>query len=363
MNDVHGKPIDHRIRWLAELAERHGESYRSPEGMLARTRYQSRHPTAIAVLKCMDGRINIPFATETPVGILMPFRNLGGQFDLGWPHLGEVLTQYVMERIHEGRQVVFLVTYHFSRGEPRRGCAGFGYDQTAAIAHTQAIRQQISTIFGEGHGTVYPLVCGFETDEDALIIHGQDGRKLDMAAVTDTDLLQLTHELGALLPDMPEKMRADLLPLLEGNVRHIAKVRAQAQQGERLLDIEHREWMICLGRGFDFLHTPNLALIVGPYSPQLAEPIVRAAGIIEANMAAGRIPDDGFLVLSSVPYESIGVDQARAAMKASFLSRFARQVIAEAHPALAKKMVSRTATLDWHARRLSWLSDQSANSS
>ncbi len=356
MNDVHSKPIDHRIRWLAELAERHGEAYRSPEAMLARTRYQSQHPTAIAVLKCMDGRINIPFATETPVGILMPFRNLGGQFDLGWPHLGEVLTQYVMERIHEGRQVLFLVTYHFSRGERRRGCAGFDYDQTAAIAHTQSIHRQISTIFGAGHGTVYPLVCGFETDEDALIIHGVDGQELDMAAWTDADSSQLTDRLGALLPDMPERMRADLLPLLEGNVRHVNKVRAQALRGERQLDIEHREWMICLGRGFDFLHTPNLALIVGPYSPQLAEPIIRAAGIIEANMAAGRIPDDGFLVLSSVPYESIGVDQARAAIKASFLSGFARQVIAEAHPVLAKKMMSRTATLDWHARRLNWRS-------
>jgi hypothetical protein len=42
-------------------------------------------------------------------------------------------------------------------------------------------------------------------------------------------------------------------------------------------------------------------------------------------------------------------------MKALFLSRFAQQVIGEAYPALAAKMVSRTAVLDWHGRRLSWL--------
>ena len=72
-------------------------------------------------------------------------------------------------------------------------------------------------------------------------------------------------------------------------------------------------------------------------------------------MAAGRIPDDGFLLLSSVPYESIGVDRARAELKASFLSQFARQVIAAAHPELAGKMISKAAVLDWHARRLSWL--------
>ena len=101
MNDVHSKPIEARIDWLSALAARHGEDYRSPEAMLARARYQSQHPTAIAVLKCMDGRINIPVATGTPIGLLMPFRNLGGRFDLGWPHLGEVVTQYVMDRVHE----------------------------------------------------------------------------------------------------------------------------------------------------------------------------------------------------------------------------------------------------------------------
>ena len=363
MNDVHSKPIAQRIAWLRDLAERHGEAYRSPEAMLARTRYQSRHPTAIAVLKCMDGRINIPVATGTPVGILMPFRNLGGRFDLGWPHLGEVLTQYVMDRVHEGRQVLFLVTYHFSRGDYHRGCAGFGYDQQAAFKHTQAIQQQISTIFGIGHDTVYPLVCGFETDEDALILHGANDQTLDVGALGQEAVSELPARLAALLPDLPLSMRDDLIPLLEGNVRHVAEVRLQAGRGERLLDIEHREWMICLGRGFDFLHTPNLALIIGPYSPDLSVPIARAAGIIKANMAAGRIPDDGFLLLSSVPYETIGVDRARAELKASFLSRFARQVIAAAHPALAEKMISETAVLDWHARRLSWLTNQSGNSS
>lgn len=355
MNDVHTKPIQARIDWLSALAARHGEAYRSPESVLARARYQSQHPTAIAVLKCMDGRINIPVATGTPIGLLMPFRNLGGRFDLGWPHLGEVVTQYVMDRVHEGRQVLFLVTYHYSRGNHHRGCAGFGYDQQAAFRLTQEIQQQISTIFGAGHGTVYPLVCGFETDEDALVLHGADGQTLQVAALESCDVASLSARLAALLPDMPSTMCDDLLPLVVGNVEHVATIRAQAQAGQRQLDIEHREWMICLGRGFDFLHTPNLALIIGPYSPNLAEPIVKAAGIIKANMAAGRIPDDGFLLLSSVPYDAIGVDRARAELKARFLSDFAQTVISEAYPALAKKMINQTAVLDWQARRLSWL--------
>lgn len=352
MSEIHSKPIAQRIDWLFDLARRHGETFRSPEAWLARERYLAEHPTAIAVLKCMDGRINIPVATNTPTGILMPFRNLGGIFDLGWPHLGEVLAHHVFRMTSAGRRVLFLITYHWSTGNPQRGCAGFQYDTAAAIAHTREIRQQIEQIFGSGHGTVYPLVCGFETDEDALSIHGTDGTVLDLAKISASEASTLEPCLTTLLPDMPTQMRADLLPLLHGNLEHIAQVREQTSRHERLLDVEHREWVICIGRGFDFLHTPNLALIIGPYSPDLADPLQKAAAIIESNMAAGRIPDDGFLLLASVPYDEIGVDRARAEMKANFLSRFSANVICQKFGALAGKMTSRTAVLDWRSRNL-----------
>ena len=357
MNNIHKQPIGQRIDWLFDLARRHGETFRSPEAWLARQRYQAEHPTAIAVLKCMDGRINIPVATNTPAGILMPFRNLGGMFDLGWPHLGEVVAHHVQRMVGAGRRVLFLITYHWSRGNPKRGCAGFGYDTAAALAHTQQIQRQMEHIFGRGHGTVYPLVCGFETDEEALSIHGSDGAVLDLAGLSADDLATLEPRLAALLPDMPAQMRADLLPLLRGNLDHIADIRTQIAQRERQLDIEHREWVICIGRGFDFLHTPNLALIIGPYSPDLADPVRKAAGIIGSNMKAGRIPDDGFLLLASVPYDEIGVDRARAELKARFMSGFAANVIMQEFPELAARMSTRTAVLDWNARQMEMLAD------
>jgi len=353
--DIHSKPIQQRIDWVFDLAGRHGASFRSTEAWLARERYLAEHPTAIAVMKCMDGRINIPVATNTPVGILMPFRNLGGMFDLGWPHLGEVLANHVQRMVHGGRRVLFLITYHYSKGDPKRGCAGFGFDTAAAITHTYEIRRQVEHIFGSAHGTVYPLVCGFETDEDALIVHGAEGRTLDLSTVGQNEHAMLEPRLAALLPDMPAQMRHDLLPLLHGNLERIEQVRAQIRRNERHLDIEHREWMICLGRGFDFLHTPNLALIIGPYSPNLDEPIRTAASIIETNMAAGRIPDDGFLLLASVPYDEIGVDRARAELKSRFLARFAAEVISADFPALAGKMAMRVAVLDWRSRQLETL--------
>lgn len=346
--DSYKRPIEERIAWLFDLARRHSDDFVSPESQLARARYLAEHPTAIMALKCMDGRINIPVVTETPRGIVQPFRNLGGMFNLGWPHLGEVLAEHVQGVVRNGRRVLALVTYHFSRGDRERGCAGFQYDTDAARGHTFEIRSQMEHVFGVGHGTVYPVVCGFETDEDALILHGTNGETLAVADFAAVDAPVLRQRLGRLFPDMPEQVCADLMPLVEGNLRHVAQVRRTSRE----LDIEHREWMICLGRGFDFLHTPNLALIIGPYSPDLADPIRQAAGIIQANMAAGRIPDDGFLVLASSPYHEPGVDRARAELKARFLSEFAAAVIEEAQPELARRMHVRTAVLDWRSRAL-----------
>jgi hypothetical protein len=346
--DVHSKPIQERIDWLFDIAKRYSTDYTSPDTYLARQRYLAVHPTDIVALKCMDGRINIPVATNTPPGIIHPFRNLGGMFNLGWPHLNEVLAHHVGNIVHTGRQVLVLITYHFSKGDPHRGCAGFNYDTEAAIAHTHAIKEQMEFVFGHGHSTVYPVLCGFETDDDALILHGRDGGQLNLAELTPAKADTILPWLAALFPDMPGQMREDLLPLLKGNLEHIAHVR----QLNRTLDIQHREWMICVGRGFDFLHMPNLALIIGPYSPNLDDPIRKAAGIIQSNMESGRIPDDGFLLLASSPYDEIGMDRARAEMKALFMSEFTAQVIKTEFPALAGKMHQRTAVLNSHSRSL-----------
>lgn len=352
MKTIHSKSIEERIEWLFELAHRHSEIFKSPESCLARERYLAKHPTSITVLKCMDGRINIPVATNTPAGILMPFRNLGGMFDLGWPHLGEVLAHHVHRMVSSGRRVLILITYHWSKGDPARGCAGFKYNTEAAISHTKQIESQVEHIFGTGHETVYPLVCGFETDEESLIIHGVDNNVLDLASFNNDDVHLLDQQLTSVLPDMPEQMRIDLLPLLKGNIEHIAEIRDKVHRQKRSLDVEHREWMICLGRGFDFLHTPNIALIIGPYSPDLADPILKAANIIKDNMRSGRIPSDGFLLLASVPYDEIGVDRARAELKSRFLSDFGEAVICSGHPDLAEKMTICRAVLDWRSRTI-----------
>ncbi|PMR69824.1 hypothetical protein [Halomonas heilongjiangensis] len=348
---IHDRPIEQRIEALLALAREHAETFCSPSAALARERYLAAHPTRILVMKCMDGRIHLPHATRTPLGIITPFRNLGGIFDLGWPYLGEMLVDTVGEAIRAGHGALMIITYHFSRGERARGCAGFDCDATAALAHAREIRTQAQWLFGHDRQTVYPLVCGFETDGDALIVHGDADATLDIGELAPGDAPDLDRRVARLCPDMPGDIRRDLLPLLAGNLTHVASLRGVARD----LDIEHREWVICIGRGFDFLHLPNTALIVGPYSPDLSEPIGTAAAIIDANMRAGRIPDDGFMLLASTPYRDVGVDRARAELKSRFLADFASRVIRREHPALAERMIRRTAVVHWPTRRLDLL--------
>ena len=349
--DIFNLPISERIDWLMEHARTHSTSYSSPESSMARTRYLAEHPTDLVVLKCMDGRVNFSMATNTPQGIINPLRNLGGYFNLGWPHMSEVLTNHLRGVISEGRRSMIMISYHYSKGSPKRGCAGFNYDIDAAKAHTLELKKQVEQVFGPGHSIVYPMVCGFETDEDALILHGSNGDKLDVSTLAPSDRDSLLPRLEKLFPDMSTQMRLDLLPLVEGNIEHIEKGRDQTRQ----LDNVHREWTICVGHVYDFLQIPNLALIIGPYSPSLEEPIHKAAGIIQDNMETGRIPDDGFLLLTSAPYRDAGLEMERAKLNSRFLSDFAAKQIRLSHPHLAKKMHMRTAVMNWQTRDLSLL--------
>jgi len=348
--DIYNMPINERIDWLLNLGKKHSETYCAPDAYLSRKRYSAKHPTMIIALKCMDGRIHIPYATKTPMGIVKPFRNIGGMFNLGWPYLGEVLSNTVNNAIESSQRVLILITYHYSKGDNHRGCAGFNYDCESAKKHVFEIKKQVEHIFGSNHQTVYPLICGFETDEDAIILHEDEKKVLNLAECEDSSNEFLFYKLKSMYPDMPDRILKDLMPLAKGNIEHIQEVRKSHRN--LALDSVHREWIICVGRGFDFLHVPNIALIIGPYSPDLGGPISKAVGIIKSNMSKGMIPDDGFFLLASAPYSEIGADRARAELKSRFLSQYVTDVIKKDYPEMMSLLNKKTAVLNWHTRNL-----------
>lgn len=66
------------VQWLLEHNRHQSGLYQQPEVSDLRRNYRHLHRTQIGCLKCMDGRLNLPVITNTPLGIIQPFRNLGG---------------------------------------------------------------------------------------------------------------------------------------------------------------------------------------------------------------------------------------------------------------------------------------------
>lgn len=296
-----------------------------PDQTLARRKYRAKFPVEIAAMKCMDGRVNMSIMTGAPVGIIQPYRNLGGKFQLGG-HFGELLSEWVQRAVDQGKDALVFVTYHWSKGTKKCGCKGFGYDVDAAREYAKKTVSDIESIFGKNHKVVYPVQLGIETDEDTMVLHGADGKKLDLSKVTSDDPEILRISLEGLYPDMDPIIVKSLLNLCVGNIRHIAEIRKTKRSP---IDLDHKEHILAIGRGFDWFHLPNRMLIVGPYSFNLATPIVVAARIILDNLTAGRIPQkDGFALITSAVYrDEAGPQRHRAEFKAQALMEEALEAL------------------------------------
>lgn len=276
------------LEFIRKRNKSQSDEFTNAAAQISRRLYRNQHPTEILVFKCMDGRLNLAHYTETPVGILQPFRNIGGQFDFGWPFFQEVVNDSVNYAIGKGRRCVLITSYHFSKGDHHRGCAGFEYDTNGAQIAAFALRDQGTRVYGDARGReVYALTIGIETDEEALTFHGKNGEELRVAELSsDVTEEEVRIKLEKLYPDMNGKMLSDIIPLVRGNATHITKLRTLNREP---IDLEHREQIIAVGRGFDWLHMPNTALIIGPYSHAWPQAVQTAGSIIRGNLEASRI--------------------------------------------------------------------------
>ncbi len=309
---------------LIDLNKKHSEMFQSQR--LERELYLSQHPTNVIVFKCMDGRIHMPTVTRTPLGIMRPFRNIGGRFDLGWPLLNESFDQHVKKAVAHGNRTLVLVTYHYSQGEEHRGCAGFNYDCEESKRFTENFRKQILRTYGKDNGVVFPILVGLETDKDALIFHGENGNILDVSSINDDTEKSLRIIFHRLYPSMPERILHDLIPLVQGN---ICCIKETINTGKPLMQLVHGEWIMAVGKGFDWLHTPNIALIVGPYDPNIGEPIKKAIGIIKENLRVKKT-HNGFVLLSSAVY-SDAAEKNRAKERAIYLNKLTQEIVKNDH--------------------------------
>ncbi|MDH5480467.1 MAG: carboxysome shell carbonic anhydrase, partial [Nitrosomonas sp.] len=314
-----------------------------------RRRYRGEHPTEIAALKCMDGRLNLPVMTQTALGIIQPFRNLGGKFELGWPFFQATLDQWVQYSINRGRHCLVFVTYHYARGDSHRGCRGFNYDTQAATNFAIKLKSQFDGVYGKG--AVIPIVCGIETDLEALVLHSEDeARSVDLSNITTTSNLEIVELLRSLYPSMPDEAIRDLAPLVKGNIRHVSEIRLSNRGIE---DAEHKEWVVGVGRGFDWLHLINTAFIVGPFDPNLSVAIGTAATLLKGNIDEGRVdPTNGIVLLTSAAYRDAGgAEYQLSREKAVFLSKFSLDIIKDRVPDLVPHLQILTGITDLNTRK------------
>lgn len=299
-----------------------------------RHKYRVAHPTEVAAFKCMDGRLNLALMTETPPGIIQPFRNVGGKFDLGWPFFGELIKEWVQYALSRNRACLIFVTYHFSKGDKHRGCKGHGYDTDAAKKGAEELCRQIELVYGKKMRIVHPIVVGIETDDEALIFHGEDGGLYNVSERLGDSAEAIQSELARLYPTMVMQTLVDLVPFVEGNQQHVRKIHA-AQRAP--IELDHAEQIVAVGRGFDWLHLPNRALIVGPYDHDWPSAVATAGTIVLDNIKQGRVPakEGSLLLVSSFARDEQGSFGWNTAIeKARYLERVSLKILHERVPDL-----------------------------
>jgi hypothetical protein len=316
---------------IERLIERNAEQsglYTDPGITAKRRRYRTDHPTEVAAFYCMDGRLKMNELTggEVPTGIILPVRNIGAIFDLGWSALKERMERAVEYAISRGKQNLFLVTYHFSIGEKHRGCRGHNYEVSAAQESALRLIAQIERVFGKGHEQVHPVLFGIETDRKTFILHDRSGGRravmLEHVGADDQRLLEIIRELH---PTMPKVVANDFLPFLRGNVAHVA-----AATGKTPVDLDHVEDVLCVGRGgSDWL---DQALVVDDDDPELDDAVAKAAGIIRENRDADRISRQGGVLIGLSSYAKLGYQRAGAIEVAQRLTRLSMDAIKRHQP-------------------------------
>ena len=169
----------------------------------------------------------------------------------------------------------------------------------------------------------------------------------DIEVLTNEVKDKVKKDLRTCFHDMPEAIFHDIMPLAYGNLEHILEVR----QNHQIIQIEHKEFILGVGSGFDWLHEPNNALIVGPWSPAFSNDLDKAFSIIKSNMDEKRISDDGFILLISSAWEN-SLDRQLGIEKINFLKKIALGILQEKYPDLAKKVHCMEGTIDASTKRL-----------
>jgi len=178
------------------------------------------------------------------------------------------------------------------------------FDTPAAKHVAMQLCEQFKEVFTGGpRAAVYPIVIGIETDREGLHVHGtaDPSKELRLWDNLDSNEAMLRVQVNSLLPGLDSQMVDDIVPLLRGNIEHIKYVLTLQRP---IVELDHRENVIAVGVGFDWLHVPNKALIIGPFEELWTKTVVTAASVIADNIKAGVVDEKRGIVLFASAYSS-----------------------------------------------------------
>jgi hypothetical protein len=185
------KPNNKITQWLLDHNEAQSKEFSSKQARDARADHRAEYPTEIAICKCMDGRLNFSVSTNTPIGIVKPYRIGGAKFSIGWSAFMSdvaIWSNYAKKR---GRERLIICMYHFSSTDKHYGCKAHDYDTDAArdcVLHLQTQFQRVFSSLG-ANPSHHTLVVGIDTDDGSLVLHGQKGEQIFVK-----DLISLTEK-------------------------------------------------------------------------------------------------------------------------------------------------------------------------
>ncbi|MDO8424917.1 MAG: hypothetical protein Q7T01_00125 [bacterium] len=310
-----GMSGEQSLRYIAEIA--------------ARERHWQRHPTGFACIACMDGRVHLPTITRTAMGLVKPYRAMGGRFEIWWPAFAKRFTNWADAVLrHYGERCCVFVTYHHSASNNRElGCAGWACDTVAARAHAEHLAADINEVYRD---QVYAIVVGIETDRGILNLHGPRGTVTGaMQNGTSEDHVRMA--LRETFLGMPPRILEDIIPFVTGNAAYVTEHGPTPRPDDVLC---HQELVIAVGHGFDYwISEANLAVAVDDADPNLDTPIATAAKIVANNLKRAG-PKAEALLLASVPFERQGTPWNLAVKRAEGLGNFALECILASQPSL-----------------------------
>lgn len=247
-----------------------------------RRQYLKEHPFHYIYIGCMDGRAShLPHALGIPIGCVELFQTAGAMFDVGWKYFSNLLTESVAFGLKKDREVIILVSSHFSGRYPDHGCRAFTNDRKAAHRYALCLAQDIAYVLEPyGHG-IQVLPIEFNTDDDSIILYGNVG------SMSTSDLLAneygLEHTLDTCFSfPARSRIRTELVSLVRHNIDH---VRSVLRKGRDHRACGHGERLLFLGRGAGTWLNPerNFGIILFPEGEHLCDYVLTAGKILESN--------------------------------------------------------------------------------